>query len=147
RHKDGISDQRMISRVTHDELQFAKAFNDLWDMAEPNERIYASADERDVRKAARVFKERIVAHEHGEDAEFWRHVNTRWVSALMQTRCRDGKLWLFDCDTMDEYNELMKLLPDGTGAYQYQTKNGHHVVCAPFDLRYLPPHLQRLRTD
>lgn len=147
RYKDGIVKQRTVTRITHDIGAHDLALRELSAMAAPNERIYGSAEERDLRAAARHFKMQMVEAEFGGDPLFWEKLERRWESALMQPTSRIGaKLWLFDCDN-GEAPEIMRLLPEGTASYHYATKNGEHLITHGFDKRVLPPHLEKIRSD
>lgn len=148
RYKDGIEKQRTITKITHDIAAHDRALRELRDMAAPNERIYGSAEARDLNAAAKHFKMAIVEADHGGDPLFWERLERRWESALMQptSRAAGAKLWLFDCDN-GEAPEIMRLLPAGTASYHYATKNGEHLITHGFDKRVLPPHLESIRND
>ncbi len=103
-----------------------------------NERIYVSAGERDLKKAIRVFKERQLANDYDPKPElFYKKLNTRWCSCLMQTQCQLEKVWLFDCDSDDDAAaveaDLAEHYTNPITPYRYPSKSGHHIVVGPFN--------------
>lgn len=151
RHKDGVADQRTILRTSFDTTQFERQLLSLADIMRPNERIYASAGERDVKKAIRLFKERQLIADYDDDTEaFYRNIESRWVSCLMDVKAQETKLWLFDCDNADDLAETASALDEHytrTLRYQYATKGGFHVVVEPFDKMKLPDRVRALIHD
>jgi hypothetical protein len=139
RNKDGVlrQNQRTISLISHSESEFDKHLNTLLNLQCFGERIYASAGERSVAKASRIFRERQLASEYDDfPAEFYRKLHDRWVSCLMSPQSQDKKVWLFDWDQdskrpySDLYamvNALSKII------HTYETKNGRHILTHPFD--------------
>lgn len=105
RNKDGNTYQRCIMRATHDAGAFNRAFAELENMALPGERIYASATERNMTAAVRLFKQRQLDNDYDEHPmEFYRKLNSRWCSILSNPKCESKpKTWLWDCDNDDEY--------------------------------------------
>ncbi len=143
RYKDGIVNERTISLVTSDIGHFNRTLRHLQEAAEPGERIYGTAGERDVPRAIRLFKERQLDANYDDDpTRFYERLNDRWVSCLMNPASQKKKLWLFDCD--DEEQEIVvrgeisqfyiagafgkKMVP-----HIYSSKNGTHIVVSPFD--------------
>ncbi|MGE3582866.1 MAG: hypothetical protein AB7J28_15800 [Hyphomonadaceae bacterium] len=74
-----------------------------------------------------------------DSGEFFRRINARWESALMQPTARAGKAWLWDCDTPESYEQTIAALPLEVVIYQYESVSGRHVITRPFDRRGLPP--------
>jgi hypothetical protein len=142
RHKDGITDERTITRVTHSLEQFDRELGELIGMLQPNERIYASAAKRSIGKAVRLFKQRQLDADYDDDPQrFYRALQDRWVSCLMAPTSEDDKLWLFDCDTIEETDrvraEIQAHYDRPWMPYSYQTKNGTHILVTPFNIEPL----------
>lgn len=152
RHKDGEMDERTILRVSHGAGRFRRSMNSLLEIMRPNERIYVSAGERDLKKAVRLFKERQLDADYSDDSgDFYRHIDARWASCLMAPTAQLDKVWLFDCDTpadvdlaLDEYlaNGRMTVEP-----YRYPSKNGTHILVPPFNRQRLSPKAQAMLHD
>ncbi len=150
RHKDGHSKERKVFRISHDAEEYDSIIGKFTAMMNPGERIYASAASRDLAKAARRFKERQLNAEYDQDPlSFYRCIEARWTSCLMDTASAASKIWMFDADT-DEQVELVKthLLSrtqaDGSSPYAYATKNGLHVILPAFNLQDIPPPCREL---
>lgn len=145
RKKDG-AEPRRISRVTHSYSAHVEAVAELAKLSVPGERIYGSLDPRNILTAAKHFQHAMI----DDDPEvFFRHLRSRWDSAIMQPTARDAKLWLWDCDSPGDEYHVRNSLPPGAGVeqYAYPTKNGAHIITKPFDLRAVPPEVARLRQD
>lgn len=138
RPKDGLTKNRAVPRVSHSADQFDKVLSDLAAIAVAGERIYASAGPRNLKRAIRTFKERQLAADYDDEPEaFYRGLESRWASAVMDPTSQAQKFWLFDCDS-EEDAELARVeiaasydrpfLP-----YWYKTKSGQHAVVQAFD--------------
>ena len=152
RHKDGIADERTILRVSHGVGRFMRQINYLLEIMQPNERIYASAGARDLKKAVRIFKERQLEADYAGDPEdFYRHIDARWASCLMAPNAQAEKYWLFDCDTdADAAIARAEYLANGRATvdpYSYRSKNGEHIVVSPFDRSRLSAPVQAMLHD
>jgi hypothetical protein len=136
RHKDGITEERTILRVSNSTEEFNRIIEFFCKIANPAERIYASAGSRNVKKAARLFKERQLAASYDQDEDdFYHHLEARWCSCLMAPTSQEEKFWLFDCDAPEdnascfqEYNTI-----SAGNAYTYNSKSGTHTIVKPFD--------------
>jgi hypothetical protein len=149
RHKDGAITERQLFRVTHTADQFDRALREFADCSKPNERIYGAAGARDLKKAARLFKERQLAAEYDADPmAFYRSLEDRWLSALMSPRSQEQKLWLFDCDSPEDEQaasrELQTHYDKPTAPYRYASKSGTHVIVEPFDTSRLSQAVRKL---
>jgi len=149
RNKDGAVTLRTISRASFDAATFDQQLEGLLEMIRPGERIYASAGARDVAKAVRLFKERQLAADYDPDVQaFYRDLEGRWLSCLMDTRSQAEKIWLLDCDSAEKTararTELSAL---GLGAYEYATKSGTHLVLPAFDKSRLTSETRDLLHD
>ena len=137
RNKDGVKKQRMIQRVSHGATEFGHILGEFQLLAGVGERIYASACPRNISAAIRLFKERQLQNDYDADpVRFYQKINTRWVSALMAKQCQENKVWLFDCDSGDDFHIVLTELRDELkiiDPYYYQTKNGHHIIIKPFN--------------
>jgi hypothetical protein len=138
RHKDGITKEREVTRITHSITHFDREFAELLGMAQPNERIYASAGSRDISKAVRMFKHRQLDADYDDDPhKFYRALMDRWISVLMDQICQEEKFWLFDCDSSSDAFEAQEGLRQHYDRpikpYTYETKSGWHVITQPFD--------------
>lgn len=138
RNKDGGEKNRRITRISHNSTQFASIINDFKKIKKEPDRIYASLVPRNVLKAARDFKHKIIDADYQGDPEtFYKNISNHWVSSLMidTSISKEDKLWMFDCDSEDDYLETKaQLLQYNVPIhYEYRTKNGFHVVVKPFD--------------
>lgn len=136
RHKDGEHEQRCIMRVTHDSDAFTRALGDLYVIRRDHERIYATANRRSVKRAARIFKQRQIDAQYDQDEEmFYRAIDARWASCLMQMTVRDDKFWMFDSDSEGESAEIEAAVREHSifVQYRYKTKNGEHFIVGPFN--------------
>ena len=83
--------------------------------------------QRDITKAARLFKHRIIEAEYDSDTEsFYKDIHNQWVSCLMikTSTLKKDTLWMFDCDTEEEYKECLQVLENfAIIEYKYRTKN------------------------
>lgn len=138
RHKDGIENERMLTRLSHDPTQFDRSIAEFVALARPGERIYASAGARDVRDAARWFKQRQIDADYDPDPlHFYRNLYQRWASALMQPGSQAEKFWLIDCDTPEHVeltrHALLNWYDRELPPYWYETKSGQHCIIQPFN--------------
>lgn len=152
RHKDGVVTERMIMRVSHGVEHFDKQIDSLFKIMLPNERIYASAGARDVAKAIRIFKEQQLAADYDADtADFYRHIESRWVSCLMNPKAQEEKVWLLDCDSETDatlaYSEYMQNGRATVEPYRYKSKFGEHIVVSPFDRSRVSKPVQAMLHD
>ena len=137
---------RKVFRVTRSERSYGSHLDSLCAIAEPGDRIYASLASKDLRAAARLFRERQLAAEYDADPEdFYRNLNTRWVSVLLNKRAAAEDLWLWDCDTAEELDLARQCLPKECLHYEYATKNGTHIVTRPLNPAGLPQKLMACR--
>ena len=137
RHKDGLTDERCILRVSHDATEFDRKMKDLVFSAQPGERIYASAGARNVAAAVRLFKQRQLDADYDEDClAFYRSLNSRWCSCLSSPQAQQEKFWLFDCDAPSDEARVLVEYYEAVfigSHYAYASKSGRHVVVKPFD--------------
>lgn len=151
RKKDGLENTRRILRVSHSSAHFQRVMADLTRMAEPGERIYATAGERDVKKAVYEFKRRqLEADYNGQWSDFYETLESRWASCLMSpgAQAQDLRYWLIDCDEPGQAEQVESVLqaiydrePE---PYRYPTKTGEHFIVKPFNRSFLSPEIDKL---
>jgi len=137
RNKDNITTKkRSIFRVSHNSDEFAKALEELCTLKAVGERIYASLNTSCIKKASRLFKQRQLDAEYDKvPLDFYHRLQDRWVSCLRTPSSLETHLWMFDCDSFEEYEELVDELNllGVVRLYVYPTKNGFHVIVNPFN--------------
>lgn len=159
RNKDGESngggDRSSKKIISASPEEFDEALATLVQLALDDEqrayRIYATADIRDFEKGIREFKRRQLEADyadHGSRHGFYRDSFNRVVSSLQQPGARATSLFLWDCDSKEEYEQMRQVLY-GCGAaaivHAYETKNGGHIITAPFEYpRFINPELHHL---
>lgn len=149
RNKDGADNKRVITKVTQSEEHWDRTFADLLEQQREGERIYCTAGARNIERAARRFREIQLASEYDPDPmQFYRTLQARWASCLMQPTSQLEKFWLFDVDTDEDLREVqaaievMKLEP-----YSYPTKNGQHFIVRPFNRALISDAANRILND
>jgi hypothetical protein len=138
RNKDNPAEHRTITKISKDVEQFNKLVIELYVMSNEGERIYASASSRDLKKAIRNFKQAQLDAEYDSIPEnFYKHLDSRWVSALSQDNAveKQNNYWLFDCDSVIDYDDCTDNLKNLNVniEYEYSTKNGSHILVKPFN--------------
>lgn len=140
RNKDTDVRERSGLAITHSVEQFDGKLEQFMSLARPGQRIYASAEPRDVAKAIRAFKmAQLDADYDADPTAFYRNIEARWASALMQPShaVKGEKLWLIDCDTDAETTQARAALDefyDQDFIYDYASKTGTHILIKPFNL-------------
>lgn len=152
RPKDGAEKARRINRVSNNSRQFISIVNDMKKTKAENDRIYVSLSQRDVLKAARAFKHKLIEADYDQNPEdFYKNLNNNWVSSLMisTSTLKTDKLWMFDCDSQDEYQAVwFELFDLGIPIhYQYATKNGVHIIVKPFNRKLLSENSSKILSD
>lgn len=153
RHKDGVEKQRTILRTSFSGDDFIKEMESLLAIMHPNERIYATAGARDERAAQRLFKERQLQADYDMQPEmFYRSIQNRWISCLMDPKAQQGRLWMFDCDSAEDHAKVVNELKDVYwplmgDPYMYNTKSGSHIIIKPFDKTTLSERARGLLHD
>lgn len=137
RPKDGAQKTRRITRVSHGSTQFLTVLEDFNKIKDPTDRIYVSLSQRDVLKAARLFKHKIIEADYESDVtSFYKNIHNHWVSCLMikTSTLKTDRLWMFDCDTEEDAEIVPFLVSNNIPIeYQYPTRNGRHVIVKPFN--------------
>lgn len=99
-------------------------------------RIYASVNERDLKKAIHEFKVRQLAYDYGQTEgpqKFYTDLNERFFSCIASPGSRKESQFLFDCDDKDTYWKVIDEVPQDAIVYDYATKSGRHVITMPFN--------------
>lgn len=102
----------------------------------PNHRIYSSVNSRDMRLSIHEFKRRQLDADLGalcHYQDFYADINNRFFSALMNPKCRDTSYFLIDCDSDKEYQDAFNKIPHDLKLFDYETKNGRHIICKAFN--------------
>ena len=139
RNKDQANKRRTIIRTTHTSEQFDRQLKELIFIADEGQRLYASAEPRDVAKSIRSFKLAQLDADYDPDpTKFYQSLESRWASALMRPTNGEkaNRLWLLDCDSADDYTHAARELDahyDHEFRYEYETKSGRHILVKPFN--------------
>jgi hypothetical protein len=119
-------------------------------------RIYLTVNARDLRKAERLFKTRMVNidFEGGENKQwFYERFNSKWISALTDNGSAvKNKFFKIDIDTPDHGEIIDKTLNwlkenNVEVVKTYSTKNGWHIITRPFNRSIFPKELGLLEVD
>ena len=135
RNKDGVAEQRQVHKVSYSPKEFQHQLHFLIGLMHPNERIYASVAERDLKKGIREFERRqhLAAYDQRPE-DFYMNLESRWLSCLMAPTSVTHKRWLFDADTPQEATSVLNALAVAkVPSYNYPTKNGRHIITSPFN--------------
>ncbi len=102
------------------------------------ERIYSTADARDMHKAIRLFKERQLEADYYDVTSrdsFYADIHNRWISALVSPRCAVGTTFLVDVDDAQALTIAeTEIASNGLEIlHTYPTKNGKHIILRPFN--------------
>lgn len=147
RPKDGLEENRAITRISHYPEQFDRRLLELTSIARNGERIYVSAGARDLGKAARTFRERQLNSEYDRNPlDFYQKLDARWASCLQSPGAQAEKLWMFDCDSPED-TERTKDFTEARGLvdpYWYRTKNGEHCIVKPFNKTWMDEPIRKL---
>lgn len=133
----GNVDRHSKKLVSRNAEEFDKNLEILLKDIQPNERIYSTVDARDTSKAIRTFKELQLANDYTPNPEdFYLDIYNRWISSLQQLSARKTRLFLFDCDSPDEYDRMQNILYNIESCpivHRYETKNGGHIITGSFE--------------
>lgn len=113
-------------------------FLDLQAKSDAELRIYASCNPRDINKAIRTFKTNQLDNDYADEdthSGFYRDIHNRFFSALMQPQSRADNRMIIDVDDVSIMDAVDKLVANlELHVYtKYATKNGWHIVVAPFN--------------
>lgn len=140
---DGAYPQRDArKRVVHGHGDYVNALCELLDLYYKSEnelRIYASCNPRDMAKAVRTFKGLQLDNDYSDWLNFcgfYTDINNRFISSLMKETSKADSRFIIDVDDVSVMDSVDKLIAelDITVYDKFKTKNGWHVVVAPFNL-------------
>lgn len=135
--------------ITTSPKEWDEAQADLLRDIEPGERIYASAQPKNVEKAIRLFKERLLDADYQSDTfrhQFYHNCHKRWMSCLGDPTVSLEDFFLFDCDLPEDKEATLADL----GAAQveprigYMTPNGYHLLTKAFNPALLSERVRKL---
>lgn len=111
---------------------------DIMHKSEHELRIYASCNPRDMAKAVRTFKQNQLDNDYADEDThrgFYRDIHNRFFSALMTPTSKADNKFIIDVDDVSVMDAVDKLCAelDLTVYTKYATKNGWHLVVAPFN--------------
>lgn len=161
RHKEGgeINNTKLQKIITTNKEEWYDALVKLLveqSKSEAPVRIYASCNERDFKKAVRVFKTEQLDHDYvGENLfqRFYLDIRNNFISCLTRPQQKKTSYFLFDVDNdgnRDVVGELLASLGDFQDniVLQYPTKNGWHIITKPFNYNLITlPSSVELKTD
>lgn len=140
RQKDGQTgnqDRKAIKTITSSKEQWEQAVKDFNHMRSipglENHRIYSSVNERDFCKVVREFKRRQLDADYEDDYKFYTDIKNRFFSCFMTPASKLESNFLFDCDDQESYDKHIERIPKELVIFEYQTKNGFHIITKPFN--------------
>lgn len=130
------SSPKRISVTREEYVENLCVLLDLFYKSDKDLRIYASCNPRNMRKAIRRFKELQLDNDYADNDThlgFYADIDNRFFSALM--REKDDNLFIIDIDDNSIMGTVDKLVAELelTVYNKYATKNGWHIVVAPFN--------------
>lgn len=147
RSKDGGDQNSEYKRraahfITHSSEEYEQALIRLLILKSVSStpyRLYASCNARDMKKAEKAFKMDMLVcdFDDGENKEyFWKRLESKWVSALMQPGSRKGGGFMIDVDGEGDVSApVLRWLADNDvePVKAYRTPNGWHILTPPFN--------------
>lgn len=131
--------KKCLRKISKNKEEFIEILSEFLEIKKDNERIYSCLNERDIHKAIRIFKQNQLDAEYYDEISknsFYLDIKNRWISAMMKPQSTKTSYFLLDIDTKnkDEVDDVKKRLCKISANYiRYETKNGYHFVCPPFD--------------
>lgn len=142
RNKDGCkgnAQRKSLKKISSTAQQWEEIvlqFRHIQKNSHQGFRIYSSVNARNMQKAVHEFKRRQLEFDYGNNQEldeFYRDIDNRFFSCLMNPSCRAESNFLVDCDTEKEYRHVKQNLNDDMILVDYPTKNGRHIISKPFN--------------
>lgn len=142
RNKDGCkgnAQRKSFKKISSSPEQWENIvleFKHMQQTSHEDFRIYSSVNPRNMQKAIHEFKRRQLEFDYGNNEEldeFYRDIDNRFFSCLMNPTCRSGSYFLIDCDTVKEYEESLRIVPKDLIVFDYETKSGRHLITHPFN--------------
>lgn len=131
--------KKCIRKISKNKEEFLKILQDFLEIKKEGERIYSCVNERDINKAIRIFKQnQLDADYYDEESRysFYLDVKNRWISSIMRPQAKKTSYFLLDIDTKDkkEVDDIKtRLCKISSNFIKYETKNGYHIICSPFN--------------
>lgn len=111
-----------------------------------NHRIYASVNSRCLHKSVFEFKSRQLENDRADTLQwinFYTDIQNGFFSCLMKFSNRNTSYFLIDCDSPEEYYKARLALPSDVLLFQYETKNGFHIITEAFNPRGFPSEINK----
>ena len=130
---------KSIRKISKNKEEFIEILKDFLNKKKENERIYSCVNERDINKAIRIFKQHQLEADYYDDESkynFYLDIKNRWLSSLMRPQAKKENWFLIDIDTKSKFevNYTVKRLRQITANFiKYETENGYHIICSPFN--------------
>lgn len=156
RNKDGEvgnAQRKCFKTITNGVEEWTNAiekFKYLKETGYPEHRIYSSVNCRNMQKAIHEFKKRQLEFDYGNNQEldeFYRDIQNRFFSCIMNPSCRNESYFLIDCDNDVDYIRAQVLIPKDLIVFDYATKNGRHLITKPFNPNVLTSPLDVHKDD
>ena len=131
--------KKSVRKISKNRKEFVEILQEFLDIKKEGERIYSCVNERDINKAIRIFKQnQLDADYYDEESRysFYLDIKNRWISAIMRPQAKKESYFLLDIDTKDkkEVDEIKtRLCKISSNFIKYETKNGYHIICPPFN--------------
>lgn len=131
-------------KISKNKEEFMEILKEFVEARKGTERIYSCVNERDINKAIRIFKQnQLEADYYDEESRnsFYLDIKNRWLSCFMQPQARKTSYFLLDVDTKNKEtldNIKENLCKISANYIRYETENGFHFICPPFNPELLP---------
>lgn len=131
--------KKTITKNSEEFFNAVEEFKKTKDVSELPLRIYASLNSRDIKKAQRLFKQRILDIDYVSDEirnKFYFDLKNQFISCLADIKSRNSKNFMFDLDEIDDrsFHQIYNLLEKRTEiVLHYQTVHGWHIITKPFN--------------
>lgn len=142
RNKDGENgnaQRKSVKKISKNEQEWKEIilrFKELQQHSYQGYRIYSSVNSRNMEKAIHEFKLRQLNVDYGSIEElhwFYKDIENRFFSCLMNPNCKHESNFLIDCDSKEEYEMAKERIPSNLIIFEYLTKNGMHIITKPFN--------------
>lgn len=138
--------KRWINKIiTHDTETWLRAVNKLLELQyhlnDPDIRLYACVNDRKLDKAIQHFQHLQLDVLPEQKLRFYTKINNTFCSALMKPEQKNSRYFLLDVDqdhkAVAPVEEItLFICKNGIKTIaNYPTKNGHHFIVEPFDIR------------
>ncbi len=145
--KSNKPDRVSIRKLSSNEIEFneiVEEFEKIKENTNKELRIYSCMNKRDINKAIHEFKKLQLDAEYWDSESrnrFYLDIKNRWISCMMKPNSRAESFFLIDIDEKNEEiisqikDKLTRLptSPQTTIIFEYQTKNGYHLITTSFN--------------